>query len=724
MPLEKSYPLLLRELTFGYMSMKNINGSYTHYYSSNSSGEPTPTKAIRLAQEFADLPRSLPCESTNSIYVRIDKDNMDFMKVLIIGSEGTPYSNGAFQFDVFFDSQYPNAPPKVTLMTTGGGTTRFNPNLYANGKVCLSLLGTWRGQSTENWDPKISTLLQVLISIQSIIMSDLVYYNEPSCESEMGTPSGEAKNEAYSNIVRYANIKFAMIEQILKPSKGFEEVIKRHFYLKKEQILKEVQGWIERSKTATAKYTSFSYDHNSTWANKFNKPGEYTKMLKDIYHELETTLNGLPLPQDLKQKSEDEKMEKEKKKEKMKFENIENVDMSYNDNDEDKKIQKEINLNDDKVKDRWSRYIGAMGMEAVRRQANSTILVYGAGGLGIEIAKNLVLSGCKELVLQDTKLTSYYDLSSQFYLNENDIGKNRAECCIKKLQNLNYYVKVTSSKENLPVDNKDMKLKLKKYNVIVLTECDYDLAIKIDKFCRENNIFLILCDIYGAAGRIINDFGNEFIVNDKDGEDPKEIMIKNIKIKDEKTAEVTILDGLRHDFSDGDLVELIEVVGLDGINKKQFKVKSLSKDKFEIIGDLKDIKDDYKRNGIAKEIKIQKKIKFLSLKDVLNTFKEEEHSKLIDQNLLMSDFTKISNGFIINIAFESINSYLRSIDNKNISIPYDYSQYNKIMEIATKILNKNKIELNESQNKILSKIIFTHMVQFSPLCAYFGGFVA
>jgi hypothetical protein len=177
-------------------------------------------------------------------------------------------------------------------MTTGGGTTRFNPNLYANGKVCLSLLGTWRGQSTENWDPKISTLLQVLISIQSIIMSDLVYYNEPSCESEMGTASGEAKNEAYSNIVRYANIKFAMIEQIRKPSKGFEEVIKRHFYLKKEQILKEVKGWIERSKTAVAKYTSFSYDHNSTWANKFNKPGEYTKMLQEIYHELETTLNG------------------------------------------------------------------------------------------------------------------------------------------------------------------------------------------------------------------------------------------------------------------------------------------------------------------------------------------------------------------------------------------------------------------------------------------------
>ena len=75
---------------------------------------------------------------------------MDFMKVLIIGSEGTPYSNGAFEFDVFFDSQYPKGPPKVTLITTGGGTTRFNPNLYSSGKVCLSLLGTWRGNSSEN----------------------------------------------------------------------------------------------------------------------------------------------------------------------------------------------------------------------------------------------------------------------------------------------------------------------------------------------------------------------------------------------------------------------------------------------------------------------------------------------------------------------------------------------------------------------------------------------
>jgi baculoviral IAP repeat-containing protein 6 len=47
----------------------------------------------------------------------------------------TPYSGGLFTFDVFFPSAYPQVPPLVQLLTTGNGTVRFNPNLYADGKV-------------------------------------------------------------------------------------------------------------------------------------------------------------------------------------------------------------------------------------------------------------------------------------------------------------------------------------------------------------------------------------------------------------------------------------------------------------------------------------------------------------------------------------------------------------------------------------------------------------
>ena len=53
------------------------------------------------------------------------------------------------------------------FVKTGGATPcifslRFNPNLYADGKVCLSLLGTWHGgDASEKWDPLRSNLLQV-----------------------------------------------------------------------------------------------------------------------------------------------------------------------------------------------------------------------------------------------------------------------------------------------------------------------------------------------------------------------------------------------------------------------------------------------------------------------------------------------------------------------------------------------------------------------------------
>ena len=65
--------------------------------------------------------------------------------------------------------------------------------------------------------------------------------------------------------------------------------------------------------------------------------------------------------------------------------------------------QKEINIDDEAVKDRWSRYIGAMGVEAVAKQASANIFVSGAGALGIEISKNMVLSGCKSFTLHDTR---------------------------------------------------------------------------------------------------------------------------------------------------------------------------------------------------------------------------------------------------------------------------------------------------------------------------------
>jgi baculoviral IAP repeat-containing protein 6 len=134
---------------------------------------------------------------------RPDEERMDVMNALITGPLDTPYAGGCFIFDIFFPGTYPSTPPLVNLRTTGAGSVRFNPNLYNTGKVCLSLLGTWSGAEGENWNKDTSTFLQVLVSIQALILVPMPYFNEPGYERTMGTPEGDTQNRLYNENIQY-----------------------------------------------------------------------------------------------------------------------------------------------------------------------------------------------------------------------------------------------------------------------------------------------------------------------------------------------------------------------------------------------------------------------------------------------------------------------------------------------------------------------------------------
>lgn len=97
---------------------------------------------------------------------------------VIMGPEGTPYDGGAFCFEVRFPANYPFEPP-VFKYLTNDGRTRFNPNLYTNGKVCLSLLNTWHG---EPWSG-VQSLGSVLQSLQASVLVDEPLQNEPGYSS-------------------------------------------------------------------------------------------------------------------------------------------------------------------------------------------------------------------------------------------------------------------------------------------------------------------------------------------------------------------------------------------------------------------------------------------------------------------------------------------------------------------------------------------------------------
>ncbi|KAI0847162.1 hypothetical protein F5Y00DRAFT_254094 [Daldinia vernicosa] len=154
----------------------------------------------RLVTEITTLMSSLP----EGIFVCHGSSRLDIMKVLIIGPRQTPYEHGLFEFDLFCPFDYPNSPPKVLFKTPNTSKGRFNPNLYHDGKICLSLLNTWHG---EPWRGDQSTLLQVLVSIQAMIFCEEPWYNEPGRERV----KEKRQSDTYNIFVRSITMQFAQL---------------------------------------------------------------------------------------------------------------------------------------------------------------------------------------------------------------------------------------------------------------------------------------------------------------------------------------------------------------------------------------------------------------------------------------------------------------------------------------------------------------------------------
>jgi ubiquitin-conjugating enzyme E2 O len=94
----------------------------------------------------------------------------------------------------------------------------LNPNLYASGFVCLSLLNTWPGNVNEMWTPGVSTMLQVLVSIQGLILNAKPYFNEPGYANMTSTQSGEAQSRKYNEETFILSVR-TMMYTIKKPPK-------------------------------------------------------------------------------------------------------------------------------------------------------------------------------------------------------------------------------------------------------------------------------------------------------------------------------------------------------------------------------------------------------------------------------------------------------------------------------------------------------------------------
>lgn len=95
---------------------------------------------------------------------------------------------------------------------------RINPNLYECGGVCLSLLNTWSGKKREKWMPAKSTMLQVLVSIQGLVLNATPYFNAPGFEHFWGTDMGNNASLTYNQNTYISNLK-TMVYSIRNPPK-------------------------------------------------------------------------------------------------------------------------------------------------------------------------------------------------------------------------------------------------------------------------------------------------------------------------------------------------------------------------------------------------------------------------------------------------------------------------------------------------------------------------
>ncbi|KAL7266616.1 hypothetical protein RUND412_010833 [Rhizina undulata] len=210
-----------------------------HAFLNSPATAPNSTFLRRIAREHAILSTSLP----DGIFIRAFESRLDLLRVLIIGPLNTPYELAPFVFDFYFPPSFPASPPVAHFHSWTGGVGRVNPNLYEEGKVCLSLLGTWHAERrSEGWDEGRSTVLQVVVSLRGLVLVREPYFNEAGYNVYIGTPEAALNSALYSE--KAYILARGFVKHVLKNPVGRMEDVINWLYLPGSdggpELLKEV----------------------------------------------------------------------------------------------------------------------------------------------------------------------------------------------------------------------------------------------------------------------------------------------------------------------------------------------------------------------------------------------------------------------------------------------------------------------------------------------------
>ncbi|TFL06373.1 hypothetical protein BDV98DRAFT_559298 [Pterulicium gracile] len=215
-----------------------------HAFRNTTPAQPSRSFLSRIQREYRAFITGLP----DSIFVRAYEDRSDLLRSIIFGPENTPYEDAPFVIDWMLDGDFPNTPPIAHFHSWTEGKGRVNPNLYEEGKVCLSILGTWSGDHTESWSAARSSILQAVVSIQGLVLVKEPWFCEPAYEKFRGTEDGIVNSRLYNERAYILSRNF--IKHALEVSiGGFHDEL-QSFYFERGTLAKVVtaaRDLIERS---------------------------------------------------------------------------------------------------------------------------------------------------------------------------------------------------------------------------------------------------------------------------------------------------------------------------------------------------------------------------------------------------------------------------------------------------------------------------------------------
>ncbi|GMH12787.1 hypothetical protein Nepgr_014628 [Nepenthes gracilis] len=356
--------------------------------------------------------------------------------------------------------------------------------------------------------------------------------------------------------------------------------------------------------------------------------------------------------------------------------------------------------------DLHSRQLAVYGRDTMRRLFASNVLISGMQGLGVEIAKNLVLAGVKSVTLHDEGTVELWDLSSNFVFSQSDVGKNRALACVQELQELNNAVLVST------LTTKLTKEQLSDFQAVVFTDITLEKAIEFNDYCHSHQppIAFIKAEVRGLFGSVFCDFGPEFTVIDVDGEEPHTGIIASIS--NDNPSLVSCVDDERLEFQDGDLVVFSEVHGMTELNDGHpRKIKNARSYTFTLEEDTTNY-GVYQKGGIVTQVKQPKVLNFKPLKEALSD----------PGDFLLSDFSKFDRSPFLHLAFQALDKFLCEVGRYPVAGIEEDAQ--KLISIASRMnddLTAGRLE--DINPKLLRCFAFGARAVLNPMAAMFGGIV-